>query len=307
MERVQMTDEMRFDDRVVVITGAGAGLGRSHALDFAKRGAKVVVNDLGGGGRGEGKSSEAADQVVEEIVQAGGEAIANYDSVENGDAIIRTALDNFDRVDVVINNAGILRDASFAKMTDEDWDLIYKVHVLGAYRVTKAAWPVMLEQGYGRIVNTASAAGLYGNFGQANYAFAKRGLIGFTNTLAIEGARKGIKANVIAPVAGSRLTESILPKEVIEALKPEFVTPLVVKLCAEDNEETGSLFEVGAGWISKLRWERSKGVCFPPSEELTAEQISAAWEQIGDFTDADHPKSVQDTFGPVFGNLGIEM
>jgi NAD(P)-dependent dehydrogenase (short-subunit alcohol dehydrogenase family) len=302
-----MADEIRFDDRVVVVTGAGAGLGRSHALEFARRGAKVVVNDLGGGGRGEGKSSEAADNVVEEIFQAGGEAVANYDSVEDGDAIIRTALDNFDKVDVVVNNAGILRDASFAKMTDEDWDLIYRVHVLGAYKVTKAAWPIMLGQGYGRIVNTASAAGIYGNFGQANYSFAKCGLIGFTNTLAIEGARKGVKANVIAPVAGSRLTESILPKEVIEALKPEYVTPLVIKLCAENSEETGSLFEIGAGWISKLRWERSKGVCFSPSKELTAEQIDVAWDQIGDFTDADHPKSVQDTFEPVFGNLGIKM
>lgn len=302
-----MSKEIRFDDRVVVITGAGAGLGRSHALDFASRGAKVVVNDLGGGGHGEGKSSEAADKVVEEIIQAGGEAVANYDSVEDGAAIIRTALDNFDRVDVLVNNAGILRDASFAKMTDEDWDLIYRVHVLGAYKVTKAAWPIMLEQGYGRIVNTASAAGIYGNFGQANYSFAKRGLIGFTNTLAIEGARKGIKANVIAPVAGSRLTESILPKEVIEALKPEYVTPLVIRLCAQDSEETGQLFEVGAGWISKLRWERSKGVCFPPNEGLSAEQVSAAWDQIGDFTDAEHPKSIQDTFGPVFGNLGITI
>lgn len=302
-----MSKEMRFDDRVVVITGAGAGLGRSHALDFASRGAKVVVNDLGGGGHGEGKSSEAADKVVEEIIEAGGEAVANYDSVEDGAAIIRTALDNFDRVDVLVNNAGILRDASFAKMTDEDWDLIYRVHVLGAYKVTKAAWPIMLEQGYGRIVNTASAAGIYGNFGQANYSFAKRGLIGFTNTLAIEGTRKGIKANVIAPVAGSRLTESILPKEVIEALKPEYVTPLVIRLCAQDSEETGQLFEVGAGWISKLRWERSKGVCFPPNEGLSAEQVSAAWDQIGDFTDAEHPESIQDTFGPVFGNLGITM
>jgi NAD(P)-dependent dehydrogenase (short-subunit alcohol dehydrogenase family) len=302
-----MTNEIRFDNQVVVITGAGAGLGRSHALDFARRGAKVVVNDLGGGGRGEGKSSEAADQVVEEIVQAGGDAVANYDSVEDGEAIVRTALDNFDRVDVVVNNAGILRDASFAKMTDEDWNLIYRVHVLGAYKVTKAAWPIMLEQGYGRIVNTASAAGLYGNFGQANYSFAKRGLIGFTNTLAIEGAKKGIKANVIAPVAGSRLTESILPKEVTEALKPEFVTPVVIKLCAANSEETGSLFEVGAGWISKLRWERSKGVCFSPGDDLSAEQVEAAWDQIGDFTNADHPKSIQDTFGPVFGNLGIKM
>lgn len=302
-----MSNEIRFDDRVVVVTGAGAGLGRSHALDFARRGAQVVVNDLGGGGHGDGKSSEAADKVVQEILDAGGEAVANYDSVEDGEAIIRTALDNFDRVDVVVNNAGILRDASFAKMSQEDWDMIYKVHVLGAYRVTKAAWPIMLEQGYGRIVNTASAAGIYGNFGQANYSCAKRGLIGLTNTLAIEGARKGIKANVIAPVAGSRLTETILPKEVIEALKPEFVTPLVVNLCCEESEENGSLYEVGAGWISKLRWERSKGVCFPPSEEMTAEQVKDAWEHIGDFTDADHPRTIQDTFGPVFGNLGIKM
>lgn len=302
-----MTDQFRFDDRVVVITGAGAGLGRSHALDFARRGAKVVVNDLGGGGHGEGRGSEAADRVVEEIRSGGGEAVANYDSVEQGENIIRTALDNYDRVDVVVNNAGILRDSSFAKMTDEDWDLIYRVHALGAYKVTKAAWPVMLEQAYGRIVNTASAAGIYGNFGQANYAFAKRGLIGFTNTLALEGAKKGIKANVIAPVAGSRLTETILPREVVEALKPEFVTPLVVRLCAEESQENGSLFEVGAGWVSKLRWERSQGAFFDPDRELTAEAIDEAWDRIGDFSDAQRPKSIQDTFTPVFGNLGIKL
>ena len=302
-----MNNGIRFDNRVVVVTGAGAGLGRSHALDFARRGAKVVVNDLGGTGRGEGKSSQAADSVVEEILKTGGEAVASYDSVEDGGAIIRTALDNFDRVDVVVNNAGILRDATFAKMSQEDWDLIYRVHVLGAYRVIKAALPVMSDQGYGRIVNTTSAAGIYGNFGQANYACAKRGLIGLTNTLAIEGAKRGIKANVIAPVAGSRLTETVLPREVIEALKPEFVTPLVVNLCAEDCGETGSLFEVGAGWISKLRWERSKGVNFPPGDEMTAEQVKAVWEEIGDFTDADHPESIQDTFGAVFASLGIKM
>lgn len=302
-----MQDTIRFDERVVVVTGAGAGLGRSHALEFARRGAKVVVNDLGGGSHGGGEGTAPADQVVAEIVAAGGEAIANYDSVENGAAIIQSALDNYDRIDILVNNAGILRDSSFVKMSDEDWDMIYRVHALGTFRVTKAAWPVMLEQGYGRIVNTASAAGIYGNFGQANYAFAKRGLIGFTNTLAIEGARKGIKANVIAPVAGSRLTETILPKEVTEALKPEFVTPLVVRLCAEKNEETGSLFEVGAGWVSKLRWERSQGALFDPKAELSAEAIDSAWDQIGDFSNAQHPTTIQDTFGPVFGNLGIKM
>ncbi len=302
-----MTAKIGFEDRVVVVTGAGAGRGRSHAIEFARRGAKVVVNDLGGGANGGGQGSEAADAVVAEITAAGGEAVANYDSVERGEAIIRTALDNYDRVDVVVNNAGILRDSSFAKMTDEDWDLIYRVHALGAYKVIKAAWPLMLEQGYGRIINTASAAGIYGNFGQANYAFAKRGLIGFTNTLALEGARKGILANVIAPVAGSRLTETVLPREVVEALKPEFVTPLVIKLCSEHSAETGGVFEVGAGWISRLRWERSRGAFFDPGRDLTAEAIEQAWSTIDDFSNSEHPANVQDTFAPVFGNLGIKI
>ncbi|MBC7975991.1 MAG: SDR family NAD(P)-dependent oxidoreductase, partial [Myxococcales bacterium] len=181
-----MADELRFDGKVVVITGAGAGLGRSHALLFAKRGAKVVVNDLGGTHTGAGKSSAAADKVVAEIKEAGGNAVANYDSVEDGDKIIKTAVDAFGRVDVVINNAGILRDTTFHKMTKDDWDLIYKVHLLGAFRVTHAAWPLMREQGYGRILFTTSAAGLYGNFGQANYSAAKLALVGLTQTLALE-------------------------------------------------------------------------------------------------------------------------
>src|SRR4051794_39686239 len=177
--------DLRFDNRVAIVTGAGNGLGRSHALLLASRGAKVVVNDLGGTATGGGKSSAAADKVVEEIKKAGGEAVANYDSVEDGAKIVQAALDAWKRIDIVVNNAGILRDTSFQKLTEADWDLIYRVHVLGAYRVTHAAWNHMREAGYGRIVFTSSAAGIYGNFGQANYAMAKMGLVGLASTLAI--------------------------------------------------------------------------------------------------------------------------
>src|SRR4051794_22836149 len=202
-----MAQELRFDGRVALVTGAGGGLGRSHALLLGKRGCKVVVNDLGGSMHGGGKSSAAADKVVEEIKAAGGEAVANYDSVEDGDKIVQTAMDTWKRIDIVVNNAGILRDTSFKKLTPEDWDLIYRVHVNGAFKVTKAAWDHMLDAGYGRIIMTASAAGIYGNFGQANYAMAKLGLVGFANTLAIEGLKKNVRVNTIAPIAGSRLTE----------------------------------------------------------------------------------------------------
>src|SRR6266545_3914601 len=244
-----MSQELRFDDRVAIVTGAGNGLGRSHALLLASRGAKVVVNDLGGGIRGEGQSQNAADRVVEEIASAGGTAVADYHSVEDGAAIVTRALDAFGRIDIVVNNAGILRDVSFAKMSQEDWDLVYRVHVLGAFRVTHAAWPHMREQKYGRIVMTASAAGIYGNFGQANYSMAKLGLLGLSNTLAIEGRKKNVLVNTIAPIAGSRLTETVLPKELTDALKPELVSPLVAYLCHESCEETGGLFEVGGGFI----------------------------------------------------------
>ncbi|MBW2942240.1 SDR family oxidoreductase [Zhongshania aquimaris] len=301
-----MSEQIRFDNRVVIVTGAGAGLGRSHALEFARRGAKVVVNDLGGSGHGEGNCVKAAEQVVDEIIALGGIAVANCDSVEQGEAIVQTAVEHFGRVDVVINNAGILRDTSFQKMTDQDWELIHRVHTFGSYKVTHAAWPYMREQGYGRIINTASGAGIYGNFGQANYSSAKLGLYGFTRTLAIEGAPKNIKVNCIAPVAASRLTEAILPAEVIAGLKPELVTPLVVKLASEQQAETGELFEVGAGWIAKLRWERSRGVKFDPQAPLGAEAVVAAWADIIDFTDSEYPQTIQDTLLPVFNNLGIE-
>jgi len=295
--------EVRFDDRVVVITGAGNGLGKCHALAFAARGAKVVVNDLGGGAFGDGADKQAADLVVDEIKAAGGEAVANYDSVTDGEKIVQTALDSFGRIDVVVNNAGILRDTSFHKMHDKDWDLIYDVHVKGAYKVTHAAWPHLRDQQYGRVIFTASAAGIYGNFGQANYSCAKLAQHGLSQTLAVEGRGRNILVNTIAPIAGSRLTETVLPKALLEQLKPEFVTPLVLKLCSEDNTETYGLYEVGAGWIGKLRWERTKGHGFPVSGELTPEMINEKWETITDFTDAEHPAHGQEAVAAIMANL----
>jgi len=207
---------LRFDGRVAIVTGAGGGLGRSHALMLAARGAKVVVNDLGGSAHGDGKSSSAADKVVDEIRAMGGEAVANYDSVENGTAIVQTALDAFGTVDIVINNAGILRDVSFQKMTQGDWDIVQRVHLNGSMSVSHAAWPIMREKGYGRIVMTTSAAGIYGNFGQANYCAAKLGILGLAHCLAEEGRGKNIFVNTIAPIAASRLTETIMPPALLE-------------------------------------------------------------------------------------------
>ncbi|MFO0601035.1 MAG: SDR family NAD(P)-dependent oxidoreductase [Myxococcaceae bacterium] len=298
-----MADELRFDGKVVVITGAGAGLGRSHALFYGKRGAKVVVNDLGGSAHGAGKNSAAADKVVEEIKAAGGTAVANYDSVEDGDKVIKTAIDSFGRIDVLINNAGILRDVSFQKMTKEDWDLIMRVHVNGAFRCTHAAWPYMRDQGYGRIIFTASAAGIYGNFGQANYSTAKLGLVGFGYTLALEGEKKNIRVNTIAPVAASRLTETVMPKEMLENLKPEYVTPLVGWLTHDSCTETGGLFEVGAGFFGKLRWERTEGKIFKLGRDISPEAVRGAWDQITDFSKATHPKNINEALAPGMNNL----
>ena len=302
-----MAAPIRFDDKVVVITGAGGGLGRAYALEFARRGARVLVNDLGGSGSGEGSSSSAADKVVAEIHAAGGEAVANYNSVEDGEAIIATAIDNYDGVDIVINNAGILRDSSFAKMSDQDWDLIYAVHVRGAYKVTQAAWPHMQAKGFGRIIFTSSAAGIYGNFGQANYSSAKSALIGLGRTLAVEGGRKNILSNVIAPVAGSRLTETIWSEDILKATSPDYVVPLVVKLCAEGSAENGGLFEVGASWFTKLQLQRSNGVTFGLEAAVSAEDIVDRWDELCDFTDAKAVHSVLDTFNAVGDQVGIDL
>ena len=298
-----MSNDLRFDGRVAIITGAGNGLGRSHALLFASRGAKVVVNDLGGGFKGEGKSSSAADAVVAEIKAAGGEAVANYDSVEDGAKIVQTAMDTYKRVDIVVNNAGILRDTTFLKMTPEDWDLIYRVHVLGAFKVTHAAWPHMRDAKYGRIIMTASAAGIYGNFGQTNYSMAKLGVVGMAQTLAIEGKKNNVFANAIAPIAGSRMTETVLPPDLIAALKPELVSPLVAYLCHESCEENGGLFEVGGGFMGKLRWERAEGALFKLNKPVAPEAVKASWSAISGFEKSTHPTDVTSSMQPILGNL----
>ena len=295
--------DIRFDDRTVIITGAGNGLGKTYALEFGRRGANVVVNDLGGSAFGDGSDKAAADVVVDEIKAAGGNAVANYDSVTDGDQIVAPALDTFGKVDVVINNAGILRDKTFHKMDQSDWNLIYEVHVLGAFKVTHAAWPHMRDQNYGRIVFTTSAAGIYGNFGQTNYSMAKLGQLGMSQTLALEGISKNILVNTIAPIAGSRLTETVMPQDLVDALQPEYVMPLVIKLCDEESKETGGLFEVGAGWIGKLRWERSKGHGFNLSEGFSAEDVSENWNSITDFNDADHPGNIADSNRTLIRNL----
>lgn len=295
--------DVRFDDRVVIVTGAGNGLGRCHALAFAARGAKVIVNDLGGDKGGSGASSRAADVVVEEIKAAGGEATANYDSVLDGANIVKTAMDAYGRVDVVVNNAGILRDLSFHKMQDQDWDIIYDIHVKGSYSVTHAVWPIMREQGYGRVIFTASAAGIYGNFGQANYSMAKLGLYGLAQTLAVEGAKKNILVNTIAPVAGSRLTETVMPKEICDQLKPEFVSPLVLKLCDENSTENGGLYEVGGGNIAQLRWERTRGANFKVTGEITPENVNDSWEKVIDYSDSARPKNIQEATMVAMANL----
>lgn len=298
-----MSDAVRFEDKVVIVTGAGGGLGRAHALLFAKHGARVVVNDLGGSAHGEGANASAADKVVAEIQAAGGTAVANHDSVTDGGKIVQHALDAFGRIDVVVNNAGILRDKSFVKMEDADWDLVYKVHVEGAYKVTHAAWPHLREQNFGRVIFTASTSGIYGNFGQSNYGMAKLGLYGLTRTLAIEGRKNNVLVNAIAPTGGTRMTEGLIPPQVFDQLKPELVSPLVVYLGSEQCQDTGGLYEVGGGWVGKVRWERSLGAGFDPKVGFSPEDVAASWKQIGDFEGAVHPDDNVTALREMMANL----
>lgn len=298
-----MSAAIRFEDQVVIVTGAGGGLGRAHALLFAHHGARVVVNDLGVSTHGEGASSAAADKVVAEIREAGGIAVASYDSVTDGEKIVQCALDAFGRIDVVVNNAGILRDKTFHKMDDGDWELVYRVHVEGAYKVTRAAWPHLRGQNYGRVIFTSSTSGIYGNFGQSNYAMAKLGLYGLTRTLALEGRKHNILVNAIAPTGGTRMTEGLLPPQVFAQLKPELVSPLVVYLGSAACQDSGGLFEVGGGWIGKTRWERSLGVGFDPNAGFSPEDVAAQWQRICDFEGAVHPADNVEALREMMANL----
>ncbi len=280
--------EVRFDGRTAIVTGAGGGLGRSHALLLASRGASVVVNDLGGTVDGRGSDESAAAKVVQEIEATGGRAVASFhgvDTAEGAAEIVRTAIEAFGRLDVVINNAGILRDVSFAKMSLEDWEAVMRVHLDGTMFVSRAAWPHMRQAGYGRIVNTTSAAGLYGNFGQANYAAAKMGIVGLTKTLAQEGKKYDIRANVIAPVAKSRMTETILDAATLEKLEPRLVSPLVAYLASDRCADSGQVYAVGGGYVSRVAVVEGQGTFFAGAE-LTPEQIAASWEQINDLEEA---------------------
>jgi NAD(P)-dependent dehydrogenase (short-subunit alcohol dehydrogenase family) len=274
-------------DRVIVVTGSGGGLGRDYALALAREGASVVINDLGGARDGTGAGSAMADHVVAEIRDAGGRAVANYDSVatEDGAAnIIKTALDEFGAVHGVVSNAGILRDGTFHKMTFENWDAVLKVHLYGGYNILRAAWPHFREQSFGRVVVATSTSGLFGNFGQTNYGAAKLGLVGLINTLALEGAKYNIHANAVAPIAATRMTQDIMPPEALEKLTPQFVAPVVAYLCTEECPDNGAVFIVGGGKVQRTALFQNDGVSFdkPPS----VEDVAAHWADITDLSAA---------------------
>jgi len=290
-----MTD-IRFDGRVAVITGAGGGLGKTYALELARRGAHVVVNDLGGAADGSGKSSSMADVTVNEIVAAGGQAVASYDSVatpQGGEAIIKSALDAFGRVDIVINNAGILRDKSFVKLEPQDLELVLDVHLKGAFYVSQPAFRAMKEQNYGRFLFTASAAGIFGNFGQSNYGAAKMGLVGLSNVLAVEGAKNNIKSNVIAPIAKTRLTENLLGP-LANSLEPTTVTPLACYLVSEACDLTHEVFSVGGGRFARIFVGLAPGWFAGKGKAVSLEDVREHLGQIMDEKDYIVPKSIGD-------------
>jgi NAD(P)-dependent dehydrogenase (short-subunit alcohol dehydrogenase family) len=294
--------DIGYDGKVAIITGAGGGLGRSHALELAKRGARIVVNDLGGSVSGDGGDAGPAQQVVKEIEALGGEAIANGDSVatpEGGEAIVQAALDAFGTVDIVINNAGILRDKSFHNLTPDLINPVLDVHLRGAFYVTQPAWKIMREKSYGRVVNTSSNSGVLGNFGQANYGAAKMGLVGLTRVLAVEGAKNNIRTNVIAPIARTRMTEEILGEQA-EKLGPELISPLVAYLAHETCEQNGNIYSVGGGRVARVFLGVTDGIVDP---ELTAESIVGSIDQIDDTEGFFVPRKLGDEIKVIYGAL----
>jgi NAD(P)-dependent dehydrogenase (short-subunit alcohol dehydrogenase family) len=286
--------EIRYDGRVAIVTGAGGGLGKTYALELARRGASVVVNDLGGSADGTGSGSSMADAVVKEINEAGGKAVANYDSVatpEGGEAIVKTAVDEFGKVDIVINNAGILRDKTFVKLPPEDLGIVIDVHLKGAFFVTQPAFRIMKENGYGRVLFTASGAGIFGNFGQTNYGAAKMGLVGLSNVLAQEGKKYNILSNVIAPIAKTRLTEQLLGP-MADKLDPACVTPLSLFLVSEQCELTHEIFDVGGGRYARIFIGMSPGWTKTAGGPATVEEIAANIDKIRDTEGYTIPDSI---------------
>ena len=278
---------IRFDERVVIVTGAGGGLGREHAIEFAKRGARVVVNDLGGSVDGNG-ASDSANAVVEHIKSNGGQAIANGASVTDLDAVkdmVQQTMNKWGRIDILVNNAGILRDKSFHKVSHDDFNLVMDVHFQGTFNCTHTVFPIMREQQYGRIIFTSSSSGVFGNFGQTNYGSAKMAMIGLMNTLKIEGQNKNIFTNSITPVAYTRMTEGLIPEDFGKNLKPEFVTPAVMYL-ASDDAPNGVIMAAGAGVFSRIFIHETMGVSLGMGEEMTPENIKANWDKISDMSDA---------------------
>ena len=278
-----------FDNRVAVVTGAGSGLGRSHAKVLAARGVKVVVNDLGGNVAGQGGSSNAADEVVEAITHAGGVAVANYDSVasaQGGQNIIKTAIDNFGRIDILINNAGNVRDKSFAKMDLENFTALMDVHLMGAVYCTRAAWPVMLERQFGRVIMTSSSSGLFGAHGHTNYASAKLALVGFMHALIQEGTSKNVLVNSIAPMALTRMTEQVVSPKFASTMQPEFVSAMIAFLCSDECDLSGEIVECGMGYYSKVQISEGAGIFLGGGEVPTPDDIQDNWAAISDMSDA---------------------